>query len=239
MHSTRLLNIKSSMISELQDIINYQFIDISKLKLALIHPSYANEHSLKKYETNQRLEFLGDAVLELVSSTFLYEKFTNFEEGRLTKLRAKLVCEESLSNVARQLSLYKFLLLGNGEGAEKVKNNNSIMCDTIEAIIGAIYLDSGIDNATKFIKDFILTTENINNNIYDYKTTIQEYANANNIDLVYELIKEAGPDHDKIFTFALKFNDKEVSRGKGRSKKDAEAVAAKKVVEKLNLLKEH
>lgn len=225
------------MISKLQDIINYHFNDISKLKLALIHPSYANEHSLKKYETNQRLEFLGDAVLELVSSIFLYNKFSDFEEGRLTKLRAKLVCEESLSNVARMLSLYKFLLLGNGEDEEKVKNNNSIMCDTVEAVIGAIYLDSNIEKATEFIKKFILTDENINNNIYDYKSTIQEYANANDIDLVYELIKEAGPDHNKVFTFALKFDDVEVARGKGKSKKDAEALAAQKIVEKLKLIK--
>ena len=138
-------------ILELEKIIKYSFKNKEHLLLSLTHPSYANENNIDKIHTNQRLEFLGDAVLELISSDFLYNLYLDYTEGALTKTRAKLVCEENLSDVARKLKLYDFLLIGNGESRDNLKNNNSTMCDTLESIIGAIYLDAGIQDAKEFI----------------------------------------------------------------------------------------
>lgn len=208
-------------------LINYIFKDKKLINTAFIHPSYANEHNLEKYMTNQRLEFLGDSVLQVVSSNFLYEKYPNFDEGKLTKIRSKLVCENNLSEVARKLYLYENILLGNGENKYKVKNNNSIMCDTIEAVIGAIYLDGGIDVASNFIKEFILTEDNLNKANTDYKSIVQEFANKINQKIEYRLDDEVGPAHDKEFFVSLLFNNVVYGSGSGKTKKDAEQNAAK------------
>lgn len=215
----------------LQKSIRYVFNDNSYLQQALTHPSYANEHHIDKCFTNQRLEFLGDAVLELVSSDFLYRKYDSADEGTLTKNRASLVCEETLSNIARELKLYDYLLIGNGEDRNLLKNNNSTMCDTLEAIIGAIYIDGGIENARSFIKSFILCEANLTHMSFDYKTVLQELANKNKYKLIYELVDEYGPDHNKTFVINAHFGDKVLTKGVGKSKKEAEQNAAKAALE--------
>ena len=212
---------------ELESLIQYKFNDKSLLILSLTHPSYANENNIKKYETNQRLEFLGDAVLELVSSDFLYNLFNNYNEGILTKTRAQLVCEENLANVARNLKLYDYLLVGKGEDPDNLKNNNSTMCDTIEALIGAIYKDSNILEVTKFVKKYILTDENLKKSNNDFKSLLQEKVNRNSSLLKYVVVNETGPDHDKCFEVELFYNNKKIGNGIGKSKKEAEQNAAK------------
>lgn len=206
--------------------IKYKFIDRKLLITALTHPSYANENNISRCCTNQRLEFLGDSVLELVCSDFLYKLYPNFCEGDLTKIRARLVCEESLASISRELKLYEFLRLGKGEDIKRVINNNSIMCDTIEALIGAIYLDNGLFDAYNFINNFILTNKNINKTDNDYKSILQEYASSKNLNLKYELIAESGPDHEKIFEIGAYLDNELFGKGIGKSKKDAEQKAA-------------
>ena len=214
-------------LDELETIINYKFVNKDLLLLSLTHASYANENNIKKTNTNQRLEFLGDAVLELVSSDFLYSLHTDYCEGELTKLRAKLVCEENLACIARDLKLYNYLMIGKGENKDLLMYNNSTMCDTTEALIGAIYLDGGIKQAKEFIDRFILTNENLQKSNNDYKSILQELANKNSVELRYEIIKELGPDHDKRFEIAAFYDDKKIGVGIGKSKKEAEQLAAK------------
>ena len=214
------------ILNDFEKSIGYTFKDESILKLSLTHPSYANEHNLKKCDTNQRLEFLGDAVLELVSSDFLYNNYIDIDEGTLTKYRVKIVCEESLSKVARKLNIEKFLLLGNGVNKSDATQNDSIMCDAIEAIIGAIYIDSGIDNAKDFIYKYIISEIDLNHVDSDYKSIIQEKANKERVNLRYELVKEMGPDHDKRFIVRVIYNDI-MEEGIGKSKKEAEQNAAR------------
>lgn len=217
----------------LEKSIRYEFNDKSYLQQALTHPSYANEHHIDKCFTNQRLEFLGDAVLELVSSDFLYRKYKNADEGTLTKSRASIVCEETLSNIARELKLYEYLLVGNGEDRSILKNNNSTMCDTLESIIGAIYIDGGIEKASCFVKDFVLSLDNVIHTSFDYKSIIQELANKNKCQLYYELIDEYGPDHNKTFVINAHFGEQVMTKGVGKSKKEAEQNAAKAALEIL------
>lgn len=212
---------------EFENIINYRFKNKDLLLLSLTHASYANENNIKKTNTNQRLEFLGDAVLELISSDFLYSIFNDYNEGDLTKIRAKLVCEENLACIARELKLYEFLLIGKGENSNSLMNNNSTMCDTIEALIGAIYKDGGIIKAKEFIDRFILTDDNLNKSNNDYKSVLQEIANKNNTELRYVIINEIGPDHDKRFEVDAYYGDKRIGCGIGKSKKEAEQLAAK------------
>ncbi len=222
-------------ILELEKIIKYSFKNKEHLLLSLTHPSYANENNIDKIHTNQRLEFLGDAVLELISSDFLYNLYLDYTEGALTKTRAKLVCEENLSDVARKLKLYDFLLIGNGESRDNLKNNNSTMCDTLESIIGAIYLDAGIQDAKEFIYKFILTEENLSKTYNDFKSILQEKANFNNKILKYEIVSETGPDHNKTFKIAVFYDDKKLAEGIGKSKKEAEQNAAKVALDKLEV----
>ena len=222
-------------ILELEKIIKYSFKNKEHLLLSLTHPSYANENNIDKIHTNQRLEFLGDAVLELISSDFLYNLYLDYTEGALTKTRAKLVCEENLSDVARKLKLYDFLLIGNGESRDNLKNNNSTMCDTLESIIGAIYLDAGIQDAKEFIYKFILTEENLSKTYNDFKSILQEKANFNNKILKYEIVSETGPDHNKTFKIAVFYDDKKLAEGIGKSKKEAEQNAAKVALDTLEV----
>ena len=221
---------QTNNLEEFENIINYSFKNKELLLLSLTHPSYANENNIDKAHTNQRLEFLGDAVLELVSSDFLYNLYLDYPEGSLTKIRASLVCEESLSKVARTLHLYNYLLIGKGENSDSLMNNNSTMCDTLEAVIGALYLDSGIKTAKEFIIKYILTEENLNSKNIDYKSTLQEKANLHNFSLKYEIINEFGPDHNKTFEISVYYNDKLLGTGKGKSKKEAEQNAAKEAL---------
>lgn len=216
----------------LQKIIDYAFNDENLLLLSLTHASYAHEHNQNIDNSNQRLEFLGDAVLELISSDFLYNHY-NDNEGMLTRYRSHIVCADNLADVAKKLKLYDYLLVGNGKNIEDIMNNKNIMSDTLEALIGAIYLDGGFEEASKFINNFILNIYDFDSIPIDYKSELQEIANRDKVELKYELLKEMGPDHDKSFVVGLNYNGTLYEEGFGKSKKEAERNAAKLILEKL------
>lgn len=221
-------------LQKLEDIIGYSFKNKDLLKLAMTHSSYANEHNNSKLENNERLEFLGDAVLELTVSSFLYNEYKNVNEGELTKTRASMVCEPTLFLCAQDIKLSDYILLGKGEEATGGRKRPSIVSDAMEALIGAIYLDSGIDSAKEFITKFILKDIENKKLFYDSKTILQEITQGKHMDdISYELISEEGPDHNKIFNVALKIGDKIVEKGCGKTKKAAEQEAAYKTILKL------
>lgn len=216
-------------ISKFEDTINYKFKNKSYILEALTHSSYSNEN--KNYKFNERLEFLGDSVLSIVISDYLFKKEKNLPEGELTKLRANIVCEESLSEVAGQIHLGEYLLLGKGEEATGGRDRISILADALEAIIAAIYLDGGLEEASKFIFRFMeeIIENSIEGKIFrDYKTYLQEVLQSKGEQHIwYKLIEEKGPDHNKRFVMEVGINDKVLGVGEGKSKKDAEQVAAK------------
>lgn len=218
-----------------QKVIGYNFKDLSHLKLALTHSSYANEitSGKKKNEYNERIEFLGDAVLELVSSDYIYNNNATMSEGNMTKLRASIVCEPTLAVCARQIGLDEYILLGKGEEATGGRKRDSIVSDAMEAVIGAIYLDGGLASAKEFIHSFILNDLESKQLFFDSKTILQEYVQARNIDYSYELIGESGPEHDKIFEMAVIMNGEQFSVGRGNSKKHAQQQAAYEAILKL------
>ncbi|MDE7198947.1 MAG: ribonuclease III, partial [Lachnospiraceae bacterium] len=194
---------------------------------ALTHSSYANEMKINKYGDYERLEFLGDAVLEFVSSDFLYRERQEKGEGDLTKLRASMVCEPALAYCAREFSLEQYIFLGRGEEATGGRNRDSIVSDVMEALIGAIYLDGGIENASAFIHRFVLSDLENKQLFYDAKTILQELVQQENGgELHYELVKEEGPAHDKIFQVEAYVGEKKVGWGSGHSKKAAQQQAA-------------
>ena len=213
-------------LSELMDKINYQFKDINLLKNALTHSSYANEKTIKKYKDNERLEFLGDAVLELTSSDYIYKNYSNMNEGQMTRLRASIVCEQTLAFCTRAIDLGKYLYLGKGEDLTGGRNRKSILSDALEAVIGAIFLDGGFANAKEFVLKYILTDIEHKQLFYDSKTILQELIQGRHEQLSYELIDESGPDHDKQFTVAVLVDGERVSEGEGHTKKAAEQQAA-------------
>ena len=219
---------------ELQERIGYTFRRQELLKSALMHSSYTNETHLPKYKCNERLEFLGDAVLEIVTSDFLYHKYTEKPEGDLTKIRASIVCEPTLAYCAEAINLGSYLFLGKGEDATGGRNRNSVVSDAMEAVIGAIYLDGGFTNAKEFIHRFILNDIEHKQLFYDSKTILQEMIQSRQTGVLsYEIIKEEGPDHNKSFEVCAKIGDEEVGRGAGRTKKAAEQVAAYNGILKL------
>ena len=199
----------------------------------MMHSSYTNERHLEKYKCNERLEFLGDAVLELVSSEYLFRESPKVSEGELTKTRASMVCEPSLAQCARDIELGKYLLLGKGEEATGGRNRDSITSDAMEALIGAIYLDGGFTNAKEFIHRFILTDLEDKKLFYDSKTILQEIVQAENRDISYHLVREEGPDHDKSFYVEALIGGVSFGSGKGRTKKAAEQQAAYEAILKL------
>lgn len=214
-------------VKELEQKIGYVFKDKSLIERALMHSSYTNEKHLKKYECNERLEFLGDAVLELVSSAYLFNEFPKVSEGELTKTRASMVCEPSLAMCARDIGLGDYLLLGKGEEATGGRKRDSITSDAMEALIGAIYLDGGFTNAKEFIHRFILNDIEHKQLFYDSKTILQEMIQATaGAHLEYEILREEGPDHHKVFEVRALSGGEELGRGTGGTKKAAEAVAA-------------
>lgn len=214
-------------LGELEGRIQYQFQEKKLFRQALTHSSYANEQRLSKQQCNERLEFLGDAVLELASSDFLYHKYPDKPEGELTKIRASIVCEPTLAYCASDLDLGAYLLLGKGEEATGGRNRNSVVSDALEALIGAIYLDGGFANAKEFIHRFVLNDIEHKQLFYDSKTILQEMVQAAGDEtLQYEILKEAGPDHNKTFEVRALLGEKEIGRGTGRTKKAAEQLAA-------------
>ncbi len=214
-------------LKELQKSIGYEFKKEQLLRQALTHSSYAHEKNLKELMDNERLEYLGDAVLELVSSEFLFMNHPEMNEGQMTKLRASLVCEQSLSACARQIELGSYLLLGNGEDLTGGRERDSILSDAWEAVIGAIYLDGGFTNAKEFILKFVLTDIEHKKLFYDSKTMLQELIqNKYRQTLHYVLLSEEGPDHNKTFTVQAYMDDTPLMTGRGRTKKAAEQNAA-------------
>ena len=222
-------------LKEFQQKIGYTFQQEGLLRQALTHSSYANEKKLGKLGCNERLEFLGDAVLELISSDFLYAKFTQVPEGELTKKRASLVCEPSLAYCAREFGLPQFLLLGKGEDMTGGRNRDSIVSDATEALLGAIYLDGGFASAKEFIHKFILKDIEHKKLFYDSKTILQEIVQSDykGKEIEYVLTGEIGPDHDKKFVVSLVVGDKTLGEGTGRTKKAAEQEAAYRAIIKL------
>lgn len=212
--------------AELQETIGYQFQNQGLLRQALTHSSYANEKHMKKGMDNERLEFLGDAVLELISSEFLYLNYPDLPEGELTRLRASIVCEPTLALCTKQMDLGKYLYLGKGENQTGGRLRKSVLSDALEAVIGAIYLDGGFANAKEFVLKYILTDIEHKKLFYDSKTILQEVVQGMHKVLSYELIAESGPDHDKHFQVAALIDGKEISRGEGHTKKGAEQEAA-------------
>lgn len=224
----------NKQLKELEEKISYHFQDKHLLAQALTHSSYANEHRLDHNHCNERLEFLGDAVLEIVTSDFLYHKYTEKPEGDLTKIRASIVCEPTLAYCAEAINLGSYLFLGKGEDATGGRNRNSVVSDAMEAVIGAIYLDGGFASAKEYIHRFILNDIEHKQLFYDSKTILQEMVQSQGEEpLVYELLGEKGPDHNKTFEVRALIGTEEIGRGTGRTKKAAEAMAAYKGILKL------
>ncbi len=214
-------------LKKLETVIGYEFQNQRLLAHALTHSSYANEKHWDKTRCNERLEFLGDAVLELLSSDFLFRNYPTMPEGEMTKLRASLVCEPTLAFCAEAISLGDYLLLGKGEDLTGGRKRPSVVSDAMEAMIGAIYLDGGLANAKEFVHRFILNDIEHKQLFYDSKTILQEIVQAEyKGGLSYELIKEEGPDHNKTFEVCVKMGGRVIGRGTGRTKKAAEQVAA-------------
>lgn len=223
-----------SNLKNLEIAISYKFTNEKLLRHALSHSSYANEKKLGKLGSNERLEFLGDAVLELISSEYFFEKYKEKPEGDLTKLRAKFVCEPALCYIANTLNLGSYLLLGKGENATGGRRRASLLSDALEAIIGAIYLDGGFANAKEFILKHILSDIEHKQFFYDSKTTLQEETQKlYNISPEYILLSESGPDHNKEFLVKVLINGEDFGEAKGSSKKNAEAEAALLALKKL------
>lgn len=219
-----------------QKIIQYQFNNIGLLKNALTHSSYANEKKTGNYKDNERLEFLGDAVLELTSSEFIYTGNPDMNEGKMTRLRASIVCEPTLAMCARQIHLQEYIMLGKGEDLTGGRTRDSIISDALEALIGAIYLDGGFANAKEFVTSFILNDLENKQLFYDSKTILQEVVQAAHKEVVYEIIDETGPEHDKNFIAKAYVEGMFEVTANGHTKKHAEQRAA---YEALVYLKKH
>lgn len=226
-----------SELKNLQEKIGYTFRSEELLRSALYHSSYANEHRGSGIQSNERIEFLGDAVLGLVSAEFLYATHPELPEGELTRLRSALVCEESLFEVAQSIELGQYLLLGKGEEQGGGRTRPSILADATECVFAAVYLDGGMEPARTLIHRLLLEKEHevtIEERRHDNKTALQELVQRTPGQVLdYVQVGESGPDHDKTFTFAVKLNGEVIGLGTGRSKKEAEQAAAKTALERL------
>ena len=209
----------------------------------MTHSSYANEHKMALVENNERLEFLGDAILNLVVSQYLYKKYPNHPEGELTKIRAKVVCESSLAYAAKKIEVGKFLLLGKGEEATGGRERESLLADAAEAIVGAIYMDSDFETTnmvllTNFEEDIVHAVAK-GDLFIDYKTELQEIIQKNGkSNMEYRVIKEEGPDHNKKFYMDLLVDNETIGTGRGKNKKDAEQMAAKEALIRFGVFHE-
>ena len=221
-------------MERLEKSIGYIFSNKELLRKALTHTSYAYEHNV---ESNEKLEFLGDSILEFVSSTYLFENYLNLKEGEMTKVRATVVCEKSLYKVAKMHNFSDFLYLGKSERQSGGEDRPAILADSVEAVIAAMFLDGGIEVAEKFIienlKDEIeIASKNVGQK--DYKTVLQEKLQEHGeVEIKYTILREIGPDHDKTFEAQVECNHKKLAIGTGKSKKQAEMEAARKALENL------
>ncbi len=218
--------------NNLEQRIGYHFQNKKMLRQAMCHSSYANEHRQEGLRDNERLEFLGDAVLEVVSSDFLYHEYPDMPEGKMTRLRASIVCEPTLALCAREIGLGSFLLLGKGEIHTGGRYRDSIISDAMEALIGAIYLDGGFANAKEFILKFVLTDIEHKKLFYDSKTILQEIVQRDFKDeeLQYVITDEQGPDHAKQFSVEVRIGSRAAGCGHGGTKKAAEQEAAYRAI---------
>lgn len=220
-------------LTKLEQNIKYTFKDKKLLQNALTHTSYAYEHGI---QSNEKLEFLGDSILEFVSSEYMYNKYTNLKEGEMTKVRATVVCEKSLYKIATMHNFSDYLYLGKSELMTGGKKRPAILADSVEAVIAAMFIDGGLEPAKKFIienlKDEIeIATKHVGEK--DYKTVLQEELQKNgDVKIEYKIIKETGPDHDKTFEAQVSLNGKKLATGVGKSKKEAEMKAAQKALER-------
>lgn len=222
-------------MSEFEKVIGYEFKNKSLLETALTHSSYANEKQTGK-DCNERLEFLGDSVLGVITADYFYHNLAHLPEGEMTKKRAACVCEKSLHGFAKQINLGKYLLLGRGEDNTGGRHRASILADAFEAVIGAIYLDGGLENVRKFVLGFIKEAAAKQLSLRDYKTELQEIIQKNPDEhLTYILVGESGPDHDKRFEVEVMLNSNVVGYGMGKSKKLAEQQAAKQALELMGI----
>ena len=223
------------MIRDLENAIGYRFRNITLLQNALAHSSFANERWHDSLKSNERLEFLGDSILGMVSAEFLYRNYPDRPEGELTRMRADMVCETSLARVANQIGLGDHLLLGHGEQQGGGRERASILADAVESVIAACFLDGGMEPAKAFISQFILCDvpeKRLRN--ADYKTALQELVQQKKNQVIsYELTGESGPDHDKHFAVRVLLNGVEIGTGEGTSKKRAEQDAARNALEKM------
>ena len=221
-------------LDELEKNIGYKFNNIDLLKNALTHTSYAYENNVA---SNEKLEFLGDSILEFLSSKYIYGNYPKLKEGEMTKVRATVVCEDSLYKIAKKHNFSDFLYLGKSEMKHEGNRKPAIMADSVEAVIAAMYFDSGLDACEKFIvdnlkEDIEIASKNVG--IKDHKTILQEKLQVHgNVKIEYEIINEEGPDHDKTFTAEVKLNGKVLAVGKGKNKKHAEMDAADKALKEL------
>lgn len=218
--------LRKEKIKELEKKIGYEFKKKELIWQALTHSSFSNEQKINKYKNYERLEFLGDAVLELLSSQFFFETYPEMPEGEMTKLRSSMVCELALAYCARDISLGDYLLLGKGEEATGGRTRDSIISDVMEAVIGALYLDGGLAVADAFVKKYILSDLESKQLFYDSKTILQEEVQKEGKNLTYELVSEIGPDHDKIFVMEVRIDGQMAGKGQGRNKKTAQQQAA-------------
>lgn len=222
--------LKQEMIRELEKKIGYQFQKKELLVQALTHSSFSNEQKINKLANYERLEFLGDAVLELLSSQFFFENYPDMSEGEMTQKRSSMVCEPALAFCARDLSLGKYILLGKGEEATGGRERDSIISDVMEAVLGAIYLDGGFEQARCFVQKYILSDLENKQLFYDSKTILQEQIQKSGKELSYVIVDESGPEHNKVFTVEARLDGKVVGTGQGRNKKAAQQKAAYQVL---------
>ncbi|MCX7903730.1 MAG: ribonuclease III [Caloramator sp.] len=232
-------NIRRKLLEEFEKIIEVNFHDKELLNKALTHSSYANENGLKYNDHNERLEFLGDSVLGLIVSEYIFKKYKDRHEGKLSRIRASVVCEASLAELARKIKLERYLRIGKGEELTGGRNKDSLLADATEAVIAAIYLDQGYNKA----KDFVL--ENLKHKIenvarrreyIDFKSRLQEYVQKNLLSTIkYEVVNQWGPDHDKTFEIEVYLDNIKYGLGVGKSKKEAEQMAAKNALIKLGV----
>lgn len=222
-------------LNQFQKFIGYKFNNKKLLVQALTHSSFANEHKMSKLENNERLEFLGDAVLEIITSDYLFNNYKDMLEGELTKFRASIVCEPTLASFANDISLGNYIRLGKGEENSGGRSRASVLSDAAEALIGAIYLDGGLEGARSFIQKKFLKDIEKRKLFIDSKTHLQEIIQkSSDHPIEYIIINEKGPDHNKIFEVEVRHDHKAIGIGQGRSKKSAEQNAAFDAINKLN-----
>lgn len=216
----------SADLSQLEKILSYQFRDIRLLKQALTHSSYLNEHGMQKTECYERLEFFGDAVLEMITSRYLYKTYPSYMEGAMSKMRASIVSEKPLAKAAREIGYSPYLLLGRGCEAGGGRDSDAILSDVFEAVLAALYLDGGIREAERLVEKYVFEPLKTDEYTEDFKTLLQEIVQERGGTITYEEISEDGPEHDKTFLYQVYVNGKSLGHGSGRTKKQAQQKAA-------------